>query len=135
MVGVPGGAGPARWRPVAWAALVLALAAQLVGLYSPATPGPEGVPGLDKVGHLLAFAVPAALAWALRARWLVLLLVGHALVAELVQHALVPGRAAEVGDAVANLVGIGLGVLLAHVLVRRRHDVGMPSVVDLEGRG
>lgn len=122
-------------RRLGWALLVLALVAQVSGLYSPDVPGPEGVPGLDKVGHLLIFAAPAALAWALGVRWLVVLLVAHAVVAEPVQQVFVPGRVAEVADAVANLVGIGLGVLGARAVGRTGHDVRMPSTVEREGKG
>ena len=91
----------------------LALVAQVSGLYAPTAPGPDGIPGLDKVAHFLAFAAPTFLAWLLGARWVVLLLVAHALVAEPLQHALAPTRAAELGDAVANVLGVGVGALAA----------------------
>lgn len=106
-------------RLFGWTALVVALVLQVAGLYSTAAPQPGGLPRLDKVAHLAAFAVPAALAWLLGARWLVALLVVHALVSEPLQHQLAPGRQLDPWDAVADLVGIGAGVVLARTLRRR----------------
>lgn len=107
---------------------------QVWGLYTPVVPGPAGVPGLDKIGHALLFGIPAALAWALRAPWVVLLLVGHALVSEPLQHHLVPGRMMDPWDAVADLVGIALGVALVRAWRQRSgHDGGMPSTAPQEG--
>jgi uncharacterized membrane protein len=99
---------------------VVALAVQAVGLYSQTMPGPQGgPPGLDKVGHLLAFAIPAALAWLLGARWLVGALVLHALVSEPLQVWIAPLRQADPLDALADLLGIALGVAVARALARR----------------
>lgn len=124
-----------RLRSLGWVLLALALAAQMSGLYAPTMPGPDGIPGLDKVAHLLAFAVPTVLAWLLGARWVVLLLLVHALVAEPLQHALAPQRVAELADAVANVCGVAVGVLLACLASRSRHDEGMPSVDQQVRRG
>lgn len=39
--------------------LVVLLAAQAWALYAPSVPGPDtGLPGQDKIGHALLFAVP-----------------------------------------------------------------------------
>lgn len=93
---------------------------QAVGLYSQTAPGPDvGAPGLDKVGHLLAFGVPAALAWLLGARWLVVAFVLHALVSEPLQARVAPLREPDLLDAVADLVGIAAGVAVARALRRR----------------
>ncbi|MGO0576924.1 VanZ family protein [Ornithinimicrobium panacihumi] len=100
--------------------LVVLVGVQLYGLYADTVPGPEAVSRLDKVNHLLGFGVPAALAWALRARWLVAAMVGHALVSELVQSWVAPLRMPDVLDTVANLVGILVGVLLVEVVRRAR---------------
>lgn len=92
-------------------------------------PGPDGVPGLDKVGHLVAFAVPAALAWWLRARWLVPVMVVHALVSEPMQHLVAPSRQAELLDAVVDLIGVALGVWVAATARRRwGHDGDMGEI-------
>lgn len=107
---------------------------QVWGLYTPVVPGPAGVPGLDKVAHALAFGVPAAVAWWLGARWVVVLLVVHALASEPLQHYLVPGRTLDWWDTVADLVGIALGVSLVAAVRRvRSHDGGMSSTGAEEG--
>lgn len=124
-----------RRRLLGWVLLAVALAAQVSGLYAPTVPGPEGVPGLDKVAHFLVFAVPTFLAWLLGARWVVLLLLVHALVAELLQHTLAPDRVAELADAIANVCGVAVGALAARLAARWRHDGGMPSVHDRVRRG
>lgn len=98
---------------------MVSLVLQVVGLYAPSAPGPpEGPPGLDKIGHLVAFAVPAALAWLLGARWVVVALVLHALVSEPLQSWVAPLRQPDVLDAVADLVGVALGVAVARALGR-----------------
>lgn len=102
-----------------WLALLVALVVQAWGLYAPATPQPGGVPGLDKVAHLVAFAVPAALARLLGARWVLGLLLVHAVVSEPLQHLLAPTRQLDPWDAAADLVGVALGWLLAGGLARR----------------
>lgn len=107
-----------------WVALVVALVLQVAGLYSPATPQPGGVPGLDKVAHLVAFAVPAALARLLGARWVLVLLVVHALVSEPLQQQLAPTRELDVLDTVADLVGVAAGWLVGRALARRAHRGG-----------
>lgn len=124
-----------RRRLLGWVLLAVALAAQVWGLYAPTVPGPEGVPGLDKVAHFLVFAVPTFLAWLLGARWVVLLLLVHALVAELLQHSLAPDRVAELADAIANVCGVAVGALAARLAAGWRHDGGMPSVHDRVRRG
>ncbi len=106
-------------RLFGWLALVVALVLQVAGLYSTSPPQPGGVPGLDKVAHLAAFAVPSALAWLLGARWMVGVLVVHALVSEPLQHLLAPGRQLDPLDTVADLVGVVVGVGLAALLRRR----------------
>jgi VanZ family protein len=103
-------------RRAAWVLLVVLLVLQAVGLYSADAPGPGGVPGLDKVGHLLAFALPAAVAGWLRSRRVVVLLVVHAVVSEPLQGWLTPARQPDPLDAAADLVGIALGLLLARSL-------------------
>ncbi len=95
---------------------------QAAGLYAPATPQPGGVPGADKVAHLVAFAVPAALARLLGARWVLVLLVVHAVVSEPLQHLVAPVRQLDPWDAVADLVGVGAGWLLAGRCLRASRE-------------
>lgn len=104
-----------RWLP--WLA-GLAVAVHLVALYLPGDP--QGtlelpwLPGADKVVHVLLFAVPVYLLGRLTRR--VGLVAGvfavHAVVSELVQWRFVPYRDGDVVDALADLAGIGLAVLL-----------------------
>ncbi|WP_432557570.1 hypothetical protein [Granulicoccus sp. GXG6511] len=95
---------------------LLAALAQCWALYSPGSPEPRfsiPVPGADKIVHVLLFAVPVALL--LHARVLRRIVLPIALlqivVSEIVQELWIPYRGGELGDALADLVGIGLGVL------------------------
>ncbi len=94
---------------------LLAVAGQLVGLYSPGSPEPSpDIPGLDKVIHLLIFFVPA---WLLLragiARPVVIaLFAAQALVSEYAQSRWIRNRGGDPLDALADFAGIGLGVWL-----------------------
>jgi len=82
-------------------------------------PGGE-IPGLDKVAHVLVFALPtfALLAAGARRRLVVGVMLIQALASEFVQGALLPHRSGDVLDALADAVGIGVA-LIADALVRR----------------
>jgi VanZ family protein len=94
------------------------LAVQLVAVYLPGSPdgGLElpWLPGADKVVHCLIFAIPVYFFGRLTRR--VGLVAGlfalHAVVSELVQWRFIPYRDGDPWDAVADLIGIGLAVLL-----------------------
>jgi hypothetical protein len=94
------------------------LMVQLVAVYLPGTPdgGLElpGLPGIDKLVHALIFAIPVYLFARLTRR--VGLVAGlfalHAVVSELVQWRFIPYRDGDPWDATADLIGIGLAVLL-----------------------
>ena len=93
----------------------LVLAGQLVVLYAPRAPSTGGVPGLDKVVHVVVFGL---VVWAgLRAgvaRPLVFLVsVVQAPVSELLQATLLAHRSGDPFDVVADLVGCALGWLVA----------------------
>jgi VanZ family protein len=113
----PAGAGR---RPLV-VGLVLAVVLQLVVLYLPQDPGPLPFPQADKLVHLSVFALPALLGLlaGLPGRWVVALLASHAVLSEVVQGLLLPGRSGDPVDAVADLVGVGLGVLAARLLAPR----------------
>lgn len=102
------------WARVAFAAVVLA---HLAVLYWPSSPSTGGLP-VDKVVHALVFGVvlAAAVPASLDLRRVGIVLVLHAVVSELVQEHLLPGRSGDPGDAVADLVG----VLIVTLLLRRR---------------
>ena len=97
-----------------------ALGLQLAVLYAPRAPGVAtgGLP-VDKVVHAVVFALPTvALARAGVPRgWAVGLMALHAPVSEAIQHNLLRDRSGELGDIVADLVGVGIG---AAVLWRPR---------------
>lgn len=109
-------------RRVAGALFVLALVAQLVVLYLPSPPSdlPQA-PGLDKVLHAAVFLAPALLGVlaGLAPAWLGAALAAHAVASELIQHALLAERSGDPWDAVADLVGVALGLGLG-LLLRRR---------------
>lgn len=94
---------------------LIALGVQCWGLYAPrpVDSAPE-VPGLDKVVHLVFFAVPVWLL--LRARvgtaLVVAVFVVQAIFSEYAQWRWIPNRGGDPWDAAADLAGIALGVLL-----------------------
>lgn len=93
----------------------------LAALYWPRVAVPADVPYLDKLGHLLLFAVPAYLVCRLaqRHQWAVLAAFAiHAPVSEVLQPMLLPGRFGDVWDAVADLAGLALAA--AALVVRAR---------------
>ena len=107
------------WR----AAAAVALVVQVLVLYAPEVPAaPIGVPGADKVAHLAVFA--AVTLTALRAGIAPAPVLGlgvvHAVLSEVIQHALLPGRSGDPADAVADVLGVLAGVVLARALDRQR---------------
>jgi hypothetical protein len=99
--------------------------ANLALLYAPRAVSPGGVPHLDKVAHLLAFA---AVAWTglragVPARWLLPALVLHAVTSEVTQDRLLASRSGDPVDVLADLVGILAGALLARASWRYERAV------------
>lgn len=106
------------WR---WG-LGLALAVQLVVVYSPfGLAGPQ-ISGLDKVVHVAIFFGPAlaVLMIGIRPRRALGILALHAPVSEIVQHYALSQRDGDVLDVVADLSGIALAGL-AYVVWNGRH--------------
>lgn len=105
--------------------LLAAFLAMSYGLYAPDLPAGESDLPLDKLGHFGMFALVAALAVLaeIRMRWIVVILVGQAVLSEIIQHLVLPGRAGDPWDLVADLLGIVVGVLVGLWLspaIRRR---------------
>lgn len=98
--------------------LGLAVAVQVVVLYSPSSHGELLFPQADKVVHVLVFLVPVAVALlaGLRPPAVVALFAAQAVVSEVVQGTLLPARSGDAVDVVADLVGIALGVALWHLV-------------------
>ena len=113
---------PARrsGRPGVLVLLGLAVAAQLVVLYSPDGGGAPLFPQADKVVHLLVFLVPVALAVVagFRRGLVVAVFAAQAVLSEVVQAVLLPHRSGDVLDAVADLTGVALGVLVGTLVLR-----------------
>jgi hypothetical protein len=110
------------WR---WA-FGAAIAVQLIVLYAPSAPGGPPISGLDKVVHVSVFAAPtlAALMAGIPVRWALAtlaILIVQAPVSELIQHFVLPHRAGDVLDALADLGGVALAGLGYLVWNRRRH--------------
>ena len=112
---------PAGRRPLL-VLLGLAVAVQLVVLYSPEGGGPPLFPQSDKVVHVLVFLVPVALAVlaGLPRRAVVAVFAAQAVLSEVVQWLFLPHRSGDGWDVVADLTGVALGVLVGTVLLRRR---------------
>jgi len=102
-----------------------ALVVHLVALYTPTPPPlPSSVIGIDKVVHIVLFAVVlyAGVRAGLPLRPLVLLLLANAVVNELVQYQFLARRSGDVWDAVADAIGVGM----AYLLLRRTDRSGRP---------
>ncbi|MBA3529167.1 MAG: hypothetical protein H0T91_07670 [Propionibacteriaceae bacterium] len=121
----------------------LAVLGQLIGLYRPTgPPSPAWLPYADKVWHILGFFAPVFLILLSRVRYLieagptgglsgagrltgrfVLCVTGgfavHALLSEVIQHLFYRHRTGEVLDVLADLVGVGLGWVLARRVADR----------------
>ena len=97
-----------RW----WAAAAaLSVVVHLGVLYWPVITVAGPVTWTDKAVHLLVFAVPTYLVARLVGRPLLVALVfaAHALVSELAQHLLLPGRSGDPWDVVADVAGVVVG--------------------------
>ncbi len=117
---------------------VLSCLLQLIGLYRPTGPPTvDAIPFLDKIGHVLIFALPVVLI--MLYRWsrtgarlsgafsavLIVVFAGHAVVSELVQARLLPERSGDLSDVLADLAGIAIGYGTAVLIQRRRPgDIG-----------
>lgn len=106
------GGTPGWWDVSLWVLLAVTLLLQGVVLYAPQAPGESPFPSADKVVHLVVFAAPAAVAvlGGISPRLVVGVLAAHAVLSEVVQATVLPGRSGDPLDVVADLVGIALGV-------------------------
>lgn len=106
-------------RTFGWVAFLLAVAVQLVVLYSPDSGGTPPFPHADKVVHVAVFALVggAGLLAGIRPRPLLVALLAHAVLSELVQAVVLAGRTGSGWDVAADALGAVAGVLPA--LVRR----------------
>lgn len=90
--------------------------AQTLALYWPraAPAAPEGI-GLDKVAHVALFAVVAYAGTRANVRqtWLIGLLLGQAVLSEMVQGLWLTQRSGDGWDVIADVAGIALGIGIA----------------------
>jgi VanZ family protein len=88
----------------------------------PGLPAPPELFGPDKVEHILAFFVLTALArmgWPRRAWTMAILLLAYGVGIEFAQALATIGRTASAADVVADLIGIGIGLLFANLFTGR----------------
>lgn len=124
------GLGSARSR-VLLVLVVLTCLVQLIGLYrSTGPPTTDAIPFLDKIGHVLIFALPAALIMLYRASRgavsvvfgavVIAIFAAHAVVSEFIQARLLPERSGDPYDVLADLAGTAIGYGTAVLILRRR---------------
>lgn len=120
--GTTRGATPGKPSRLWLVALGVALAVQLVTLYSPEGVGAPQIAGMDKVVHVFVFGAPvlAALRAGVSAPWALGILAVHAPLSELIQHFALSHRSGDGSDVLADLVGIVLGWLAFLVWERRQ---------------
>lgn len=120
----PRASGRTDWRTgVWWVAFAGAVAVNLAVVFAPQPDVPgQGVPGLDKVVHVGVFAAVAVtgLRAGVPGRWLVPVLLTHAVTSEVIQARLLPDRSGDPWDALADAVGVALGWALHRAMARRR---------------
>ena len=110
-----------RRRVISLGLALAALLLQLVVVYAPSGVGEPPFPSFDKVVHVGVFALPVFFAVLARlpAVPVVAVMALHAPLSEVVQHELLTQRSGDPWDAVADLVGVGLGALVAALVHRR----------------
>jgi hypothetical protein len=100
----------------------VAVLVSLAVLFAPASDVPSAPAGVDKVVHVLLFAVLAVSGrWAGARRGVLAgLLLLYAAVSELLQSLPVLNRSTSAADLLADAVGVLVGILLWDALARRR---------------
>jgi hypothetical protein len=107
-------------------AFTLAVLVSLAVLFAPTSDVPSSPPGVDKLVHLLLFATLAVTGrWAGGGRpALTVVLVLYATGSEVLQGLDMVGRSTSLGDWVADVLGVLLGMLGWAVLTRARPPGG-----------
>ncbi len=107
-------------------AFAVTVLVSLAVLFAPASDVPSAPPGVDKVVHGLLFLVLA-----LTGRWagipqslLGAALIGYAVVSELVQGLTPLDRSMTVGDWLADVAGVVVGLTVWALILRRRRAPG-----------
>ena len=102
--------------------LAVTVLVSLAVLFAPGDDVPSAPAGVDKLVHLSLFAALAlAGRWAgVRLRPLAALLIGYALMSEVVQALTPLQRSGSFADGLADVLGIALGLLAWETAARRR---------------
>ena len=102
-----------RHGALARTAFASAVLLSFVVLFAPADDVPSAPPGVDKVVHALLFAVLGITGrWSgLRGPVLAVVLTGYGATSELLQAVTPLGRSASMGDWLADVLGVGAGLL------------------------
>ena len=116
---------PVRWAPpLAWASLILiATSIPIPGSFASASPS-----GADKVVHGALYAVlawlscRAASVWSPRAALAIIVATALFATVDEWHQRFIPGRTPAVADWIADLLGVGVGVLGFHTARRRRES-------------
>ena len=139
MPSLPDARATRRLRPNLLLLGLVAVAAQSWALYSPGDPDrvlPLDIPGLNKVAHLALFAVPVWLLLRAGVGRLVVvpLAIVQVIASEVIQGRFVLHRSGDIWDAVADLVGIGLGSLACPKLLTYASVLPAATPVGALGR-
>ena len=112
------------YGPVSRGAFALAVLVSLAVLFAPASDVPTAPPGVDKIVHgLLFLALAFTGRWAgIRQSLLGAALVAYAAVSELIQGLTPLDRSMSVGDWLADVVGVLIGLALWTWVARRTAD-------------
>jgi hypothetical protein len=102
-----------RHRSALWWLLAVLIVVQLVGLYTPGTPGLPEPPYVDKVIHAAMFGLPVYVLGVLTGRrWLWAgVFVAHAALSEMIQYYFIPHRDGDILDFTADVAGIAIALL------------------------
>lgn len=110
-----------RWIPAALYALLIVVLSSVPSQSFP----PSELFGYDKILHLVEFfALGALVMWAWRRTWPTLFFCTVFAVLDEVHQSFTPGRDASAWDALADGVGLALGVGLCWLLLRRLQATG-----------
>ena len=122
-------------RRAGWLLLAALVAVQLYGVYWPREPVATTFSMEDKLAHAAIFGAPVlvSVALGLAPRLVVPLVALNAPVSELVQGCFLTGRDGDVRDVLADLLGVGLGLVIGLVLRRRLGSGAAAGAGDVVG--
>ncbi|GAA1903139.1 VanZ family protein [Lapillicoccus jejuensis] len=122
-----------RRSPLLGVLALVAVALQLAALYWPRVTIEGPTTWTDKLVHPAIFALPLVLVSLWWGRWrpVLLVLLVHAPVSELVQHYVLPHRDGDVLDALTDVAGLVVGLLVLALVARVRRSRGRTRAAAL----